>query len=151
MINFIRKHFMFVLVCGTLGTVLGSYLSTFSKHDADRIAFWWRPVVKMQGDLVAKTSAGEALIHIYGAKLRGEECVYKGLQAFGDRAAGPVVDLRIARVDLPEGSNTKPAGGYDIGAWRVWPVQGLIQVNVYVTHDCGTGRLWATKIAEVKL
>ena len=151
MIDFIRKHFWFVLVCGAIGSVLGSYLSTFNKDDADRIAFWWRPVVKMQGDLVAKTADGAALIHMYGEKLRGEECVYKGLQAFGDRVAGPTVDLRIARADLPEEGSTKPSGEYDIGVWRVWPVHGVTQVNVYVAHDCGTGRLWATKIAEVKL
>ena len=76
-VGFVDRHWWFMLICAVMGIVLGSYLSTFSKHDADRIAFWWRPVVKMQGELVAKTANGEALVHIYGAKLRGEECDYK--------------------------------------------------------------------------
>lgn len=151
MIRMIRQQLWFVLVCGIIGTALGSYLSTFDARDADRIAFWWRPVVKMQGELVAPPHEGQVLIRMHGQKLRGEECAYKGLQAFGDRAAGPQADLRLARVDLPEEGNTKPRGAFDIGVWRVWPVEGVVQVNVYVMHDCGTGRLWATKIAEVPL
>jgi hypothetical protein len=148
MINIVRKNLMFLIFAPLIGVLLGSYLSTFNLHD--RVAFWLRPVVQMKGDVVAGPTDSYVILHIYGSKLRGEECVYKGLQAFGERAVGPAVDLRIARVGIPEDGATKPRGTYDIGLWRVWPVDGIDTVKVYVTHQCGE-RFVATKIAEVEL
>lgn len=148
MITLIRKNFLFLLLAPMLGVLLGSYLSTLDMHD--RIAFWWRPVVSMQGELVASPKDGYAVIRMSGTKNRGVECEYRGLQAFGERVAGPVVDLRIARLDLPEEGTTKPSGAYDIGTWRVWPVDGVQNVTVYVSHSCN-GKKVATLIAEVNL
>jgi hypothetical protein len=146
----LRNALWFAFVCSIVGGALGSYLSSFNMHDVDRVAFWWRPVVAMQGVKVGGVSGEHILVNISGRKLRGEECVYKGIQAFGDRVVGEPIDLYIARQDMPEAGVTKPKGSYSIGVWKVWPVLGVDVVRVYVMHDCGTGRLWATKIAEVK-
>ena len=144
----IRKNLMFLFFAPLLGVMLGSYLSTFNAYN--KVAFWLRPVAVMHGDVVAGPTDNYIIVHMYGRKLRGEECVYKGTQAFGERAVGPTVDLRIARVDIPETGNTKPSGDYDIGNWRIWPVDGVNIVRVYVTHECN-GRFWATKITEVNI
>lgn len=148
MTSIVRKNILFLIFAPLIGMVLGSYLSTLNLHD--RLSFWWTPVVRMQGDVVIGPTDSYVVLHIYGEKLRGEECAYKGLQAFGDRAVGPTVGLRISRVDLPEEGTTKPVGTYDIGRWRVWPVDGVDTVKVYAMHECG-GRFVATKITEVKI
>lgn len=144
----IRKNLMFLFFAPLLGVMLGSYLSTFNAYN--KVAFWLRPVAVMHGDVVAGPTDNYIIVHIYGRKVRGGECVYKGVQAFGERAVGPTVDLQIARTDLPESGNTRPAGDYDIGFWRIWPVDGVQAIRVFVTHDC-SGKMWATKIMEVEL
>ena len=115
----------------------------------DEARFWLRPVVDMQGALVSKT-ADSARIHLYGKKLRGVECRFLGLQAFGDRLVGLPVDLIITRVDMPSEGVTKPRGAFDIGVWEVKPTFGVTAVRVYTTHSCDDTRV-ATKIAEVSM
>lgn len=153
MIDTVRRHFWFLLLAPILGVLLGSYLSTLNIHD--RVSFWWTPVVTMTGELIAPPTDSYVVIRMRGTKHRGAECEYKGIQAVGDRLVGEAVDLHISRVDMPELGNTKPQGDYDIGTWRVWPVDGVRTVVVYVTHHCmnDDGRVSrvATQIAKVNL
>ena len=115
----------------------------------DDTRFYLRPVAKMQGELVEKTP--EYLrVHITGEKVRGVECRYLGMQAFGDRAVGSPVDLTIRRVDMPSEGLTKPQGKFDIGTWELRPSFGVTVAKIYTTHDCD-GTLRATKIAEVRV
>jgi hypothetical protein len=111
--------------------------------------FYVRPIAVMKGDLVTRTD-DYIRIHITGEKVRGVECKYLGIQAFGDRAVGSPVDLTIRRVGLESEGLTKPAGKFDIGTWELRPSFGIITARIYTTHDC-EGTLWPTKIAEVSL
>lgn len=122
----------------------------YSVNLYDTVRFWWTPVVEMKGRVVAPLQGGEIVIGMRGWKHRGVECEYKGVQAFGIRQAAPNVDLRMARIDIPEDKNTKPKGWYDIGVWKVWPVASpsLMGVEVIITHNCG-GTLWSTQIAYI--
>lgn len=131
-----------------IGVALGLLSTTFSI--ADTVSFWLRPIVQMSGEVVERTSDDAILLHITGKKLRGVECRYLGLQAFGERLVGPLVDLYIERTDRKSEGTTKPNGMFDIGYWKVWPTTGITAVRVYVTHDCA-GTLWATEITKVEL
>jgi hypothetical protein len=115
----------------------------------DPVRFWVKPVAKMQGELVARTNDG-VLIRMYGEKLRGAECRFLDIQAFGDRMTGLPIDLYISRVDMPSLNQTKPKGSYDIGIWNIHPTAQVTHVRVYVSHDC-EGTKWGTQIAKVKL
>jgi len=112
-------------------------------------SFYVRPVVQMEGRLVGKTTDA-ARIHIFGSKLRGVECQYQGIQAFGDRVVGLPVDLMILRVDMPSEGITKPQGMFETGVGEVRPTTGGTAVRVYVMHNCEGHRV-ATRIAEVVL
>lgn len=125
------------------------FIAQLSPGLLDKARFWLFPVVSMKGDLVERTDQ-YAIVHIYGEKHRGPECKYLGVQAFGDRTIGLPVDMHISRVDIPEEGRTKPSGSYDIGNWRVWPVEGVVRVRVYVEHDCLGVRV-GTQIAEVRM
>lgn len=131
-----------------IGSLLGFMSSTFNLSDS--FSFWIRPVVEMRGDVIERSANDEILIHITGKKLRGVECRYLGIQAFGERLVGPQVDMYIERVDRKSEGTTKPNGSFDIGFWRVWPTTGITKIRVYVTHDCA-GTLRATEISEIKL
>ena len=99
MIKTVRKNFWFLLLAPLIGVILGSYLSTLNLHT--RVSFWWRPVVQMSGEVTAGPTNNYVIVQMHGRKLRGEECKYVGLQAFGDRVVGPQVGLQIARTDIP--------------------------------------------------
>lgn len=115
----------------------------------DTIRFWITPVVKMHGELIARTNDG-VLIRMYGEKLRGVECRFIDIQAFGDRMVGMPIDLYIKRVDMPSDGKTKPAGVYDIGTWNIHPTSTVTQVRVFVSHECDNAKV-ATQIAKVAL
>lgn len=124
-------------------------LAWFLPDFYDPVRFKLRPVVSMNGELQARTTDG-VLIRIYGEKLRGVECKYLDIQAFGDRIIGMPIDLHIKRVDMPSDGKTKPAGSYDIGTWNVHPTATVSVVRVYVSHDCEGSKV-ATQIAKVML
>lgn len=115
----------------------------------DKLRFWVHPVVRMSGTLISKTP-DSAKLRMSGEKLRGIECEYLGIQAFGDRLVGLPVDLIIRRTDMPSEGLTKPAGSYDIGTWEVRPTISVVAVRVYVLHNCEGYRV-AAKIADVAL
>lgn len=129
-----------------IGTALGYFSSVYNW--VDEVSFYIRPVVAMHGEIVGRKDGVQ--VRITGKKLRGTECVYLGMQAFGVRPVGPLVDLYIQRSDMPEDGKTRPAGEYDIGIWRIWPTDTISNVVVYVSHKCG-GTYRSTKIAEVRL
>ena len=137
----------FYLLFAFIGIGVGSALVDYNAFD--RIRFWIRPVVVMQGELVEK-EGDRVLIHMYGKKFRGVECEYKGIQAFGDRINGLPVDLNSKRIDIPEKGLTKDAGRYDIGIWEIWPIEGIYRIRVNVGHECGKSKV-STEIASVIL
>lgn len=104
----------------------------------------YHPVVAMRGDMVQRD--GDAVVvHIWGSKLR--ECTYVGIRAYGSKN-GVLIDANIARVDRPVNGATKPTGTFDIGHWRIWPIDHADLVVVFVQHNCD-GRIISTKIAEI--
>ena len=105
-----------------------------------------RPVVRMSGRIVER-SGESILLSITGEKLRA--CEYLAMRAYAERD-GRLLDVNAARVDRPEDRHTKPRGVFDLGQWRVWPVDGASAVLVYSTHSCD-GRLVVSKLAEVRL
>lgn len=106
------------------------------------------PVVTMQGQVVGRGDA-EVMVRIIGVKHR--ECRYLGLQAYSVSAAGVFADANIKRADLDERGDTKPPGTFDLGVWRIWPLQaGASRALVYVNHDCA-GVHVRTVIADVAL
>lgn len=130
-----------LLVLLTFATLLPTYY--------DPIRFWWTPVAKMQGEIVSRTGTG-VVLHIYGKKVRREECRWIEFQAFGDRYAGLPIDLYMLKADaLPNDGKTKPKGEYDLGLWSLYPTDPALvyQTRVNVTHNCA-GTIWSTEIAR---
>ena len=139
---YLRRWWPWVLALPLIAIAYGADMT-------HKISLFFVPVVRMQGELVSRTPDA-AIIHMWGQRLRGTECEYRDIMAFGDRAVGLPVDLYITRKDKDADNKTRPTGEYDIGLWEVRPLPGVIAVRVFSMHDCG-GRLVATKIAEVKL
>lgn len=137
-------YLLFALIGIWTGTALIDY------NVIDRIRFWIRPVVIMQGELVEEISPGHVTLHIFGKKIRGVECEYRGIQAYGDRITGLPVDLNSKRLDIVEQGGTKNNGNYDIGIWEIWPTKNVYRVRVNVAHLCGKSRV-STEIASVIL
>ena len=138
----------FYCVSALAGILVGTLLVDYNV--VDKIRFWWRPVVQMQGEIYKGPTDDYIVIHMYGKKLRGVECEYKGVTAFGDRIFGLPVDLIAKRVDIPENGSTKDEGSYDIGYWKVHPITGVYRVRVNVAHICGRSPV-STEIASINL
>jgi len=106
------------------------------------------PVLSMQGRVLAKD--GDAVtIGMAGKKLR--DCQYLGIQAYSQTGHGIRRDTHITRIDRNETRVTRPRGIYDIGQWRIRPVDGATSVTVWAQHSCREGDVRLTKIAEVAL
>lgn len=106
------------------------------------------PVVQMVGSLVAKP-ANTAIIHIVGRKLRA--CEFVNMTAYTHVGSGAFVDAFLERVDAaPAIVSTKPVGNYDLGNWRVWPIAGATEVDIFLQHRCDDTLVFS-QIAEVKL
>ena len=141
--------FMRYPIALTVGAAVGLTLSPISFGVMDWVLQGydrWHPVVEMTGEVVGKTRDAVD-IHISGEKKR--DCTYIQLQAYGVRP-NALHDLNIQRLGVVERGDTKQRGIYDIGTWRVWPVDGANGVLVLVQHLCA-GRVVTTKIAEVDL
>jgi hypothetical protein len=118
---------------------------------------WWRgllsyyddakPVVVMQAQLLTRTDH-DAVLRIYGDKLR--PCTYLRMQTYWRDSMGELHDAFAQRLDMPNRGDSKPLGSFDIGQWRVWPVQGAKSIVMFSQHDCD-GRLVSTKMVEVAL
>lgn len=104
------------------------------------------PVVRMSAYDIQR-GQDNVLLRMRGRKIR--DCVYITIRAYSVRN-GVLHEANIERVDLPQDGSTKPPGkDYDLGLWRVHPVDQFDGVEVYVKHSCN-GRLVTTRIAEVK-
>lgn len=139
-----------VLAAIALGVAVAPALqSAYRSWAADRLAEIERgtPVVTMSGTLIERD--GDAvLLHITGTKHRN--CRYVGLQAYALDVTGVRHDANIQRQDHESRGDTKPPGVYDIGYWRVWPVDPIAaRVLVYAEHDC-RGISVRSIIAEVR-
>lgn len=104
------------------------------------------PVVVMDGDILQR-QPDFVDVHIWGEKRRN--CKYMNLQAY-TREKNLMHDAKISRIDGPNVGNTKPLGTFDIGVWRVTPIENRTSVVVFVRHDC-SGRVVLTKIADEQI
>lgn len=136
-----------------VGLVFGLLMIGPLGHEAVSVFRAWRaslPVVAMRGELI-EVGADSATLHIWGEKLRGEECRYLRISGFAVGADGFARDAVATRLDRVEDGHTKPAGRWDIGLWRIAPVgPGSVAVGAYVSHYCD-GVAVATRIADVPL
>ena len=116
-------------------------------RDAYDIAF---PVLRMQGKLVAR-EPDAVVIHITGEKVRGDECRLRSVYGYTIMPNGLHADAIATRIDMPQTSRDRDRGYYDIGMWRVVPVNpGALRVLVVTQHDC-VGRIVLSTIADVTL
>jgi hypothetical protein len=108
------------------------------------------PVLQMKGVLVDRQGSA-VMIHIQGRKLRGEECRLLHVYGYAIQQDGRLSDATATRIDQPIDGRTRDAGFYDIGIWRVQPVdEDATGVKVVTQHDC-VGRVVLSTIAEVTL
>lgn len=101
------------------------------------------PVVTMSGKV---TNRMDNFVDVQVGGEKHRPCKYVSLQAF-TRLNGVLRDSNIKRVDIPSAGDTKPLGIFNIGVWRVWPIDGGHDVVLYVSHDCD-GRIVVTKITD---
>ena len=128
---------------GLLFALLLQPITPMAKH-------WYEtstPVVEMIGSVVERTDEF-VLIHITGKKLRA--CEYMHMSAFTKSDEGYLRDAFLDRIGKPIVGATKPVGLYDLGLWKVWPLEGGTHASVFVQHDCG-GEPVLSKIADVSL
>lgn len=108
------------------------------------------PVLRMRGELV-DVQADYADLRIRGEKLRGEECRLVKVYAYTVRSDGSRADADALRQDLPQTARPRPAGVYDIGVWRVRPIDAAaVRAQVWTHHSC-VGRDVLSLIADVAL
>ena len=132
-------------------TILFALLCVLAFQAALPVAqhFWQanRPIVAMHGVIVQKTP-DHIDIRISGEKLR--TCAFVSLSAM-TRVDGLMIDAELTRIDgRPDTWTTKPPGKYDLGVWRIRPIEGATKAFVFVQHDCDS-TVVLTKIAEVDL
>lgn len=136
LISLTMGAFLFVILASEIGDIKNSI---YKKYDE------LYPVVTMTGDIVKK-EPGTVTLAIQGEKHRA--CNYVRIQAYTKRPDGSLQDAYIRREDRPESGDTKPPGKYDIGHWKVWPIDNSNRVVVYVQHNCND-RIVYTKIADI--
>lgn len=108
------------------------------------------PVLEMSGTVV-RSGPDYVDLHIVGRKYRGAECRYVRVYAYTVRADGFRVDAHATRIDRDEMGTTRSGGVWDIGIWRVRPVDSLaVRAEVWVQHSC-LGRDVMTRIADVEV
>lgn len=108
------------------------------------------PVLTMSGKLVNK-GPDYVDIHIKGKKHRGEECRLMNVYGYTRRPDGLRADAVATRIDKSETRRIRDEGDWDIGIWRVQPVDSLAdRAEVWTHHNC-VGRDILTRIAEVRL
>lgn len=106
------------------------------------------PVLTMRGELVSR-DADYVDVHIRGTKHRGEECRLVSVYAYTVRADGLRADAFANRMDQPQAGRLRGVGEWDIGIWRVRPVDSLAsRAEVWTHHNC-VGRDVLTRIADV--
>ena len=131
--------------------VVGYMLSPFTQLGASTFfkmydALW--PVVTAHVELTSRDS-DSIYVRITGTKHR--DCQYLQIDSYYSTPAGMLRDANETRTDLfPIDGASKPVGPFDIGVWRIFPVSGASNVQLYVEHSCA-GRLVVTKIADVTL
>lgn len=107
-----------------------------------------RPVVTLVSATIMEQGADDMVVGLVVRKAR--DCDYVRLQAFGAIADEPMMDAYMRRIDTPEKGTTRPRGTFNIGVWRIWPINGASSVIVYAQHDCGN-RIVQTRLADIDL
>lgn len=107
------------------------------------------PVVTMQGTLIEKGD-GFAVVHISGTKHR--KCQFLQIDSYATNQEGMIRDANeTALGDVPYDGGSKPPGSFDLGQWRIFPIdKRAVSLQMYVEHSCD-GRMVITKIVEVPL
>lgn len=148
---------MRAVVAMPFSILFGATLGLVGLYTAPQIMGWITsaydeafPVVTMRGRLVARGD-DYVDIHIAGVKNRGEECRLQNVYGYTRRADGLRADAQATRQDKPETRRLRDQGAWDVGIWRVQPVDPLADTaEVWTHHNC-VGRDVLTRIAEVKV
>lgn len=135
-------YLIFAFLVGALLSPLVANISPMSGNLYDKIY----PVVTMVGKIKGRN---EDSVDVQMGGTKHRSCKFLRLQGF-TRLDGVLRDSNITRIDAKSEGITKPLGTFDIGVWRVWPINGGTDVVVYVNHDCD-GRIVVTKIADAQL
>jgi hypothetical protein len=108
------------------------------------------PVLRMSGEVISRE--GDAVVlHIKGKKLRGEECRLLTIYGYAVDIHGRLSDATATRIDQEQTARVREEGDYDIGLWRVRPINpDSVAVKVVTQHDC-VGRVVLSTIAEAAL
>jgi hypothetical protein len=139
-----RYTLIFSALCGYALATSGATLNLFSLYDH------FFPVVTMQGKLVGRGDDGSVFVHITGTKNR--DCQFLQIDSYSTNKMGFVRDANEERVGgYPVNGASKPVGTYDLGVWRVFPVdKDAIRSRMYVEHSCNR-RIVYTLISDVAL
>ena len=147
------RPFIEMPVAATVGVIAGLLMAFFAPqlvggalgiYDANF------PVLTMSGT-ITKVEPSAVTVHIQGTKHRGEECKLVNVYGYTVNAIGVRKDAIAERVDTPSTGRVRDKGTYDIGLWRVYPVDAdAVSVQVWTHHDC-VGRPILSKISDVTL
>ena len=108
------------------------------------------PVLKMNGKIVERTEHS-VVLHIIGEKIRGDECRLLSVYGYAILPNGLLSDATATRIDSVATGRIRDRGAYDIGLWRIVPVNlDAVRVRVIAQHDC-VGRVVLSTIADVAL
>ena len=147
------RPFVEMPIAATIGLIGGLLLAFFapqlvggalSVYDANF------PVLTMSGK-ITKVEPSSVTLHIVGTKHRGEECKLVNVYGYTISGIGIKKDAIAERIDVPMTGRVRDHGTYDIGLWRVYPVDtDAVSVQVWTHHDC-VGRPILSKISDVNL
>ena len=116
-------------------------------RDAYDTAF---PVLVMTGKVIER-EPDAVIVHISGEKIRGDECRLLSVYGYAIMPNGLLADATATRIDAPATGRVRDKGHYDIGNWRIVPVdRNAVRVRVVAQHDC-VGRVVLSTIADVGL
>ena len=107
------------------------------------------PVMNMTGALESR-DIDSAILRIKGQKVRGDECRLLSTYGYSIQPDGFLKDASAIRVDRPATGRVRDKGYYDIGLWRVHPVEtNAVGAQVVMQHDC-VGRVVLSTVADVR-
>jgi len=147
------RPFVEMPIAASIGVIVGLLVAFFAPqlvggalatYDANF------PVLTMHGK-VTNVEASAVTLHIQGEKHRGEECKLVSVYGYTVNGIGVKRDAIAERIDQPQTQKLRDQGLYDIGLWRVYPVDSdAVSVQVWTHHDC-VGRPVLSKISDVTL
>ena len=108
------------------------------------------PIIAHTSVLVS-AGANEAVIHVKGERLRGDECEEGDIAAYVLAAGRAPLLANVERVgEVKLKPTNRPRGPFDGGLFRVWPIEGSQTVLIQQQYTCAGHRVRAT-LAQVSL